>query len=49
MKPTQLKNQKVQVVYLFQKGLALHQKNKLQEAKIIYEQILKHFVERSKH
>ena len=41
MRPTQLKQQKVQVAYLLQKGLALHQKNKLQEAKVIYEQILK--------
>ena len=41
MKLTQLKQQKVQVAYLFQKGLALHQQNKLQEAKVVYEQILK--------
>ncbi len=40
MKLTQLKQQKVQVAYLFQKGLVLHQQYKLQEAKVIYEQIL---------
>jgi predicted O-linked N-acetylglucosamine transferase (SPINDLY family) len=41
MKHTQLKQQKEQVANLFQKGLALHKQNKLQEAKIVYEQILK--------
>jgi predicted O-linked N-acetylglucosamine transferase (SPINDLY family) len=41
MKPTQLKKQKEQVVYLFSKGLELHQQNKYQEAKVLYEQILK--------
>ena len=40
MKTTQSKQQKVQVDNLFQKGFALHQQNKLQEAKVIYEQIL---------
>ena len=41
MKPTHSKQQKVQVANLFQKGLSLYQQNKLQEAKVIYEQILK--------
>jgi hypothetical protein len=40
MKTTKLKQQKVRVDNLFQKGFALHQQNKLQEAKAIYEQIL---------
>lgn len=40
MKPSQLKKQKAQVDKLFQKGLALHQQNKLQEAMKIYKQII---------
>jgi hypothetical protein len=40
MKTTKLKQQKVQVANLLKKGFAAHQQNKLQEAKVIYEQIL---------
>jgi predicted O-linked N-acetylglucosamine transferase (SPINDLY family) len=40
MKSTQLKQQKAQVANLLQKGFALHQQNRFQEAKVIYQQIL---------
>ena len=41
MKPIASETQQAQVTELFKKGLVLHQKNKLQEAKVVYEQILK--------
>ena len=40
MKLNKIKPKKVQLVTMLQKGFVLHQQNKLQEAKVIYEQIL---------
>jgi hypothetical protein len=44
MKPIPLKQQKVQVANLLQKGLVLHQQNKLQEAFIIYKYFMDRFL-----
>ena len=41
MKPIKIKSQNARVNALIKNGLALHQQNKLREAKVIYEQILK--------
>jgi predicted O-linked N-acetylglucosamine transferase (SPINDLY family) len=40
MKLNKIKPKKVQLVTMLQKGFVLHQQNKLQEAKVIYEQVL---------
>ena len=40
MKANKLKPKKAQLMTMLQKGFALHQQNKLQEAKVIYEQII---------